>query len=282
MLLSFLCVFLCGCSQSFWKGNESSFDSGLTSQSVVSDVSKNISVDESSQIDESSQFENEIEPILVSNPNPPEEYKEVLETYKKIIDFSRIYDETESMNEESNKLYDAVLKKYESPYVLGEIETMYSVMAHGNTGDRADNFGYVLKDITGDGNPELFWVLFESGTQTTFAVFTSHGGEIKLIGGFWRRYTALITENNTFYTISSGGASYVYWNIYSFDENGLPVHRFEFAIDGYDFENNESIYYETVNGEKVFIDRARFDELNSEYNSGFSESWKKLPVYRVE
>jgi len=70
------------------------------------------------------------------------------------------------------------------------------------------NMGYALRDINGDGSPELFILADEDYALPGFvyAIYTLHGGEPVLAGAYWSRHHCAVGKDGLVYVISSGGA----------------------------------------------------------------------------
>lgn len=134
------------------------------------------------------------------------------------------------------------------------------------------DFGYILKDINSDKFPELFWV---SGDYNIHAIFTVVDGEVQLLDAFWPRYKAILTDENKIYTRGSGGAVYICYEIKELNANGEWV-----VTNG--FEQDDTVYYELVDGEKTIIDEQQFDELLSANLFEITDNWKSQVIIPIK
>ncbi len=131
-----------------------------------------------------------------------------------------------------------------------------------------DSFGYILADINNDGTPELFWVRDD---HSVLAVFTVFEDKIILLDAFWSRYPCVITDEGALYTMGSGGASVIDYNIRALSDSGMLTTKVGFSM------YNEN-YSEFINGEMISVSRSRFDKLIIEYPFENSQRWLNTEI----
>ncbi len=215
----------------------------------------------------------------------PGEYSETIKDYKKLVDF-RLSEDFESgynsgkfaeINEDLKADLNISNVNADNSYVSLQYkwDNMIADMFGNIEAPTVESFGYILKDLNGDGTRELIWV--SSDYSVIFAVFTVRDGKPQLLDAFWSRYRCVVLDSGTLYTLGSGGAdtfTYEKSEIDLSEETGLK------AIKQFGSENGN--YYETVDGDSVTIDKARFDELLSEYPFEFGETWADNTMYLLK
>ena len=139
---------------------------------------------------------------------------------------------------------------------------MFIELTLGIDSPSVSSFGYVLKDINCDGTNELFIVREDN---MIFAVYTLYDGVAHLLGAYWPRYECSFLESGELFIEGSGGAFVLDYKVQTLDENSdnlVTVANFGYDISEHSTAPDMSIYYyEEVNGEKLTVDEARFNEL---------------------
>ncbi len=200
---------------------------------------------------------------IITSPELPAVYETVVNDLRTIVEY-RISENFES--DHNNGIYPDV-----SRWLKDELENdddiEWSNMLVEMPGYPAemsmDSYGYILKDINGDGILELFFVRKD---HTVLAVFTADEDEADLLDVFWSRYKCVITDKNEIYTLGSGGESHTDYSVKKldfYDDDFTVIKSF----------GNDDGYYETVNGKRESIDEKRFDELIREYPFENAKSW---------
>lgn len=202
----------------------------------------------------------------------PSEYEKIVEDYKKIVEF-RISEDFESGNNtgEFAELNEK-LKADLSPSLQYKWDNMIADMLDGIETPSMESFGYILKDLNGDGVRELIWA--SSDYNKIFAVFTVHDGKVELLDAYWSRYRGVVSDSGKLYTLGSGGADtfeYAAVEVDTNEDSGLKVIK-RFGCDGGKF-------YEASGDDDVTIDKTRFDEIFSEYPFEFGEKWADNQIY---
>lgn len=128
------------------------------------------------------------------------------------------------------------------------------------------SFGYVLKDINGDGTDELFIV---RNDNFIFALYTMRGDEANLVGAYWPRHSCYILNSDELLVRSSGGLSDNVCNVQTVDTNtGELITNRSFGSESL-MDDNGGIkinYYETVYEEKISMSRERISHLMAVYS----------------
>ena len=121
-------------------------------------------------------------------------------------------------------------------------------------------FGYALKDLNGDGNPELILMLED---YTIFGIYTAVDGEPRFLQIFWPRYRCAILDSGLLHT--KGSNSWADWEyaIERLSQDGrelIIVDRYGSSTEGETEWNPGYHYYKIVDGVKVVISEGEFDE----------------------
>ena len=120
-------------------------------------------------------------------------------------------------------------------------------------------YGYALKDLNGNGSPELILLLEDF---TVLAVFSMTDGKPNILDAFWPRYSCAITDQGELITHGSSAAAYwadCIWQV-SQDDGELILIE-EHGLNGMDN------WYKVVDGEKQSIKQSDFDEFCNMYPS---------------
>ena len=116
--------------------------------------------------------------------------------------------------------------------------------------------GYAVKDINGDGVPELFVITEEYGDIC--AIYTLRGGRPALVGGYWSRYRCSLDTDGTFYISGSSGAASSHSGTYSLIPGSVELRLIRMVgMEDYDEEAGKALpeprYYRIENGRKVIV-----------------------------
>ncbi len=265
-LLILSIILLSSCAADTEKAPETteSVDTTVVDETTVT------SLNEESNIPEESTANEKGEDLFLALPN---EYKEVIEDYKDIVEF-RLSDRFESeWNNGNFGDYD----KYYNADIQGNFSYMILDMLDYIDNPSTDSFGYILNDINDDTVPELFWIT--SDYEFIFAIFTINEGEACLLDAFWPRYKCRSLDSGVIYTMGSSGAAYTTYELRKLDKNSAQLTSVkEFGTDFYD-ENGSILYYHVSDGKKEYISEDRIDELFLEYPFENGEKWINSKFY---
>ncbi len=130
----------------------------------------------------------------------------------------------------------------------------------------ADDYGYALSDIDGNGVEELILLLQmkkslvdPTPVHEIIAILTTVDGEPVLLDSFRNRYRCQIHEDGLIRIAGSSSAVESIIRVMSITESTLTLVA-EIGTDGVD-ENNELLCYKLVDGEKVYIEKEEYDAL---------------------
>ncbi|MCL1792499.1 MAG: hypothetical protein FWG34_01375 [Oscillospiraceae bacterium] len=131
--------------------------------------------------------------------------------------------------------------------------------------------GYAIRDINGDGKPELLVISEED--YAVSAIYALRGGGPVLVGAYWSRHRCGIDKNGTIYINGSSGAENSFSASYSLNtwQDGELLILIEMiGIEDFDEEKMEFLpnprYYRIKDGEKTIISE---DEA--------AAAWSKFP-----
>lgn len=238
---------------------------------------------------------NSVEPINTSSVDDS-----FSQTSSNVLQNKEVY---EDILIDYDKLVDYRLNAWDSDeeYVLGETlmdafdnqssndiqwSSMFGEMPNAVRNMSKNSFGYLFLDLNNDDIPELFWVREDS---FILAVFTFRDGNIVCLDTFWSRYKCIITDSNELFCYSYDGDDKWYY-IYVLSANNELTCVKEFGINCiYDEAKNEyrDLYYETVDEEKVYVNKERYEELLNGIDIKFGthnyyEENKGLPITFLE
>ena len=122
-------------------------------------------------------------------------------------------------------------------------------------------FGYVIKDINGDGVEELCLLTKEF---TMVALFTKHNGKPVLLEEFWNRKRGFVNENGRIIIVGSSGADMSSREVYRIDTaTGRLVFEEAIGLDGHT-EDLQAIYYHQIGDKKTYISEAEYSALQNQ------------------
>ncbi len=118
---------------------------------------------------------------------------------------------------------------------------------------RLSDAGYYLKDLDGDGIPELFVASRRSGEYGIFEdLYTYSNGKVVHLVSSGERYTYYLRDDNLIYYEASGGAFLNHWEMYHLDSNKQSL-----VLDEMVLLENGTYYYGT---EEDFDDYNDYDK----------------------
>ncbi|MBQ7315928.1 MAG: hypothetical protein IJW90_02325 [Clostridia bacterium] len=122
-------------------------------------------------------------------------------------------------------------------------------------------FGYVIKDINGDGVEELCLLTKEF---TIVALFTKHNGKPVLLEEFWNRKRGFVNENGRIIIVGSSGADMSSREVHRIDTaTGRLVFEEAIGLDGHT-EDLQAIYYHQIGDKKTYISEAEYSALQNQ------------------
>jgi len=189
----------------------------------------------------------------------PASYKDAPEAYKPVLDelYKFVYILVNDIRPiDENELFGKS---------GGIADTPGSVFSYG--GFQSGYVGYAIKDINGDGTPELILLNKES---TILSLFTLKDNKPVLLGSYSRReYCGGIAADGTIYTVGRAGAA-AYSLTASNQKPGaseLTELTYFYCDADYNAEPTAFFYRQVINGEERDITHERFQELMSQYST---------------
>jgi len=152
---------------------------------------------------------------------------------------------------------------YDAWEALGFVEVSYYEYKEGN-------LGYALKDINGDGVPELLLLDKEGwgnpGEPSIYVLYTLKDGKPVMLGQYWSRSRGHLAADGTIYTVGSSSAFSTYLDSYQLEAGaGELTHLTEYYTD---IDDNEiQFWVKVVDGREVPITEAEFDALVPQYET---------------
>lgn len=213
----------------------------------------------------------------------PLQYKEILSDYEKLVDYrlSKTFEEDYNSGKElelSEMLSRCIVADH-----LEDIgyrwNNMLAEMVSGLTDPTSKSFGYLLRDINGDGVQELFWVRCDG---FILAVFTIYGQKVQIVDAHWQRYKTVVTEEGELYTRSSSGAADTIFEIKKLGANNGELTLVKrFGTEGVE-SSTGTVYYEVTEEKKIIVDEARFAQLLSIYSFEAGKDWEELSIIYLQ
>lgn len=191
----------------------------------------------------------------LSDFNAPEwftDYESILEEYKRFVDYSIEGGAEQVIRNHVFSTPESGLG-YHWSYMVIEA----NIWSYRDFPKDRDAFGYALKDLNGNGNPELILLLKD---YTVLAIISTTDGKAKVLDAYWPRYECAICESGLLYTHSSGGATD--WmntlsQISSDDSKLLPIKAGGLSTD--------IGWYKVVDGKEYGISKSDFSRFREEY-----------------
>ena len=123
--------------------------------------------------------------------------------------------------------------------------------------------GYAIKDINGDGIPEM---VILSKKYRVIGVFTLVDKKPYLLDGYWDRYRCAIDASGLLYIVGSGGAYYTNWKVQQLAKrNGKLILVAAFGIDGTEGKSDKPRYYKMIDGHKTIINESEFKAFTKKH-----------------
>ena len=205
------------------------------------------------------------------------DYSSIINMCRKIVEIQNDYD----AEKRTSGIYEAMFD------IPGETERNWFNKVFGSmfvfraypfdSENPEESYGYALKDVNGNGEDELFLILHNYfDGYTVLAIFSMADGKPILLDSYMPRNRCAIDSEGTLFVHGSGGAAYSYKYIYKISQDGSELLLVEgFGIDGWDEENEESIYYKIVDGEMKRVDREEISMLFEIFRDDLSEETTK-------
>jgi len=200
----------------------------------------------------------------------PQEYEDILRQYEIIV--------SSWSSDNAEEGYPNFTADYESgrlPYPNGAENYEWNNMLIEGKYPKNLRYGYILKDISGDAVPEMFWVCED---YRILAAFTIVNGQAVTIGAYYPKYKAMVLDSNEIFVHATGGASAGEVMIMS-----LPAgaYRLESIIHVTYYNGT---YCKVVGEKETVISKAEFDLFVQQYPfiKEPTLKWKENPIYYVE
>jgi hypothetical protein len=130
-----------------------------------------------------------------------------------------------------------------------------------------EDFGYAIKDLNGNGSPELILAM---GDQVIRAIFALIDDKPKLLDEFGDKHHCEIDSSGIFYIRTTSGGDLTKFASYQISQNDEELVLIdEFGTNGHDMDTLETFYYKMMNGFEQRITSEEFDEL---YDRFFDDS----------
>lgn len=186
-------------------------------------------------------------------------------------------------------VYDGLLDEFYE-MIASNGEVYYSDLSDGMAGvmeaamemekaDALSSIGYAIKDISGDGNPELVIGEIEEKTaegyegSNIYSVYTYAEDDIHCILEGWRRNSYSYMGDGSFLYRGSGGAMYYIFGTYTISEDGLTLECSDFYFTYEKDESFEEIgFYHNTSGqwdksvsEELDITNEEFQQIEDDF-----------------
>ncbi|MCL2746707.1 MAG: hypothetical protein FWE48_06460 [Coriobacteriia bacterium] len=183
------------------------------------------------------------------------DYDSILEEYQKFADYSI---EGGAENVFENNVFYLPENRGTLPYHWQCMIIEANLWLKRNFPATRDAFGYALKDLNGDGSPELV-LLFDD--YTVLAIFSMYEEKPWLVEAFWPRHNCTVLDSGLLFISGSGGADYTVNRVCQLSDDGSELWVMkEFGLDG-----SIGGYYYVEGGEKVLISRPVFERYLKNY-----------------
>lgn len=120
---------------------------------------------------------------------------------------------------------------------------------------RDRNLGYAIRDLNGDGTPELIVI----SEDFIHAIYALNEDILVLVGGYWNRHSCAMGQDGILFISASSGAGDNYFASYRFASSGQEFQLIEMVgMETYDEQTGESFpesrCYRIQDGIKAIID----------------------------
>ena len=130
-----------------------------------------------------------------------------------------------------------------------------SFLYHEDYSEKRNSFGYAIKDLNGNGSPELI-LLLKNGD--VLAVFSLVNNKPNGLGVFWSRHRCEINDSGLLYTHTSSGAGHWDDRIQEISQDGSKLLLVgQYGIDG---RATGDGYYKIIDEEKYLISESELIE----------------------
>ena len=219
--------------------------------------------------------------VLEETDPIPEEYKDVISDYKKVVEFrlSKTFEaelETGKFSEINKELsFDVDWESDGEGALEYNWNNMIVDMTSGLKSPTLASFSYVLKDLNGDKIPELIWTNSEG--SKIYAVFTIDKGKAMLLDAYWSRYVGVITDSGEIFTRGSGGSS-----VYEYTVNKLDFEEAGLMKEILCFGRENDSYYKIEDGARTEISKDDFESILAGNPFKFGASWDDVEIYVLD
>ncbi len=143
-----------------------------------------------------------------------------------------------------------------------------------------DEIGYLMKDLSGDGQPELLIgtpvEVSEDTVSNIFALYTVKDGAVQLVTEGWARSAWFLLQDGTFYNTGSNGAAYAVIGDYAISADGSKLEAKDFYFtyektagnfDDIGVYHNTTGVYDKAQAELMDITPDQLWEISAEYQN---------------
>ena len=197
-------------------------------------------------------------------------------------------------------IYAPVLEETRDVVLNFDPDKEYKYMSDGlwekvNYGDKetiADEIGYLLLDLSGDGVPELmigynddYWTDEAEEQSYVVSIFTIRDGEPYTTMQGWARSSHRWYQDNRFIYNGSGGAMYSMFGLHHISKDGTKVEWDDFYYTDEAEDGGLAVYYNTTGtvdpaaSERIRLSEEDFWEMQEEYLGGLLD-WTPIGSYR--
>ncbi len=134
------------------------------------------------------------------------------------------------------------------------------------------SFGYILRDLSGDGVPELVWVNMD---YRVYCIFTIADNQVRLVDSFWPRYACTIQNNGELLILGSSGVCDYVYSLKRIDSST------DMLVTLTKFGKEDGMCYIEEGYRSVLTDR-EFEELCAAYSFAVSDKWKNNTIHSLE
>ncbi len=191
-------------------------------------------------------------------------YESILATYRKVVQLCENYDDMKTVDGTYDAMFDiAGEREHEWLGGLFSCVLLLAPMPIPQTDYYNYFYQYAIKDLNGDGIPELV-LLLEDGT--VLALFSMYEGKPILLDTFWHRYACSIDDDGDLLVSGSGGATSFSNQVLRIEAGGGSWEEIvQFGADGYDEQTGQTRYYRLENRKIIRITEAEYEDLKKQY-----------------
>lgn len=192
---------------------------------------------------------------------------------KESTDYNAKYEET------LKKYYDAIVNYDKDTIDYEGFEGVVEYTMNAGVENALDEIGYAIKDISGDGVPELLIGIIEDETKRIgsqiLAVYTCVDGKVQYVFDAWMRNAYFIRKDNSIFNSGSGGAAQAIFGLYQLSKDGTTLECKEYYFSSEkDGNYNDIGFYTNTSGKfDVSISQeiperefwSEYDRLNTDF-----------------